>query len=110
MKIRDARIIQKLPMRSGSGKSGMWYQQTYVVEYTSRGGYNVTLAVEAQGEKNVTDFNRFNVGDVVDIRLNLSSRCWDGRWYTTAACWMMTIAQQQEQQRMRADNDFPDDF
>lgn len=110
MKIRDARIIQKLPMRSGSGKSGMWYQQTYVVEYTSRGGYNVTLAVEAQGEKNVQDFNRFNVGDVVDIRLNLSSRCWDGRWYTTASCWMMTIAQQHEQQRMRADNDFPDDF
>ena len=55
------------------------------------------------GEDKVRDLEKYQVGDKVKISFNLSSREYNGRWYTDVRAWRIEPAGAQPQQPQAAD-------
>lgn len=80
----EGKIIVKLPLQSGTSKTGnAWSKQEYVLE-----------TIEAYPRKVKFDFfgdkaNQFplEVGDTVRVSFDIESREFNGRWYTDIRGW-----------------------
>ncbi len=80
----EGKIIVKLPLQSGTSKTGnQWSKQEYVLE-----------TMEAYPKKVKFDFfgDRANqypleVGDTVRVSFDIESREFNGRWYTDIRGW-----------------------
>ena len=55
------------------------------------------------GEDKVRDLEKYQVGDKVKISFNLSSREYNGRWYTDVRAWRIEPAGAQPQQTQAAE-------
>lgn len=77
------KVIEVLPMQSGETRSGgTWYRQTVVLEYES-GRYTQQIALEC-GTSKAPDFGKLQKGQIVKVRYDVTSREYNGRWYTSA--------------------------
>ncbi len=87
------RLIQKLTMQSGVGKSGSnWQKQEFVIE-TTDSQYPQKICASLWGDK--TDMlNSFNIGDTVVVSFDISSREYNGKWYTDVRAWKIALAGQ----------------
>ena len=78
------KIEQVLDYKSGVGANSgkAWSKQGYLLAY-KRGEheYDAKLAFYVWGDDRIKDFG-LNVGDVVTLTLDISSREYGGRWYT----------------------------
>lgn len=82
------KIIAVLPLQSGVSKSGeTWKSQSFVV-FNEESQRNVCF--EIFGEKRINE-NPFNVNDVVTVLFNIESREFNGRWFTSARAWKVTV-------------------
>ena len=93
----ECQIVRKLNVQNGTSARGPWCKQEFIVEYRD-GNFPNTVCMNVWGEDKVNDLARFNVGDNVKISLNLSSREFNGRWYTDIRAWRIeavTAAAQQ---------------
>lgn len=71
-------------IREGTGKSGYhWQRQNIVIEYQVGESYTEHLVVtaDADGIKEI-DTLGLKVGDKVSITAKVTSREWNGRWFT----------------------------
>ena len=77
------RVIQLLPLQSGTGKRGEWRKQEFIVETQSQYPKKVCLSI--WGDK----IDQFGVveGDEVSVSVELESREYNNRWYTEARAW-----------------------
>lgn len=95
-----AKIIAILPTQSGQGSKGAWVKNSFVVEWTEN-NYPQKLCLEVMGEDKFEKMkNSVRVGNEVVVRFNVSSREYQGRWFTTAMCFYCNsvyAGQQQEQ-------------
>lgn len=79
------RIIQKLPMQSGTSKAGNpWRKQEYVLE-TTDSNFPKQICFNFFGDR--IDQNPLEIGDMVNVSIDLQSREWNGRWYTDVSAW-----------------------
>lgn len=76
------RVIAVPPAKTGIGQRGPWRRQTVVIEYES-GRYTQTLALDCSNSK-AEDFGRLRVGEIVTIHYDVTSREFNGNYYTTA--------------------------
>ena len=76
------KVIAVPPAQTGTGQRGPWRRQTVVIEYEN-GRYPQTLALECSTLK-AEDFGKLRVGQEVTIKYDVTSREYNGRYYTTA--------------------------
>ena len=87
MKVEQLTITKVLDIQSGTSKAGKeWQKLTFVGETTEE--YNNVYAFEIFGSEKVENFNKFNkVGDLVSVEFNVSCNEWQGKYFTSLACW-----------------------
>lgn len=82
--IITGRIIQKLPMQSGTSKAGNpWRKQEYVLE--TNDNFPKQICFNFFGDR--IDQNNLEVGENVKVSIDIQSREWNGRWYTDVSGW-----------------------
>lgn len=84
-----ARVVAVPPAVTGQGQRGQWTRQTVVCEYES-GRYTQQIAFECNGNK-AEEFGKLRVGQTVTIKYDVTSREYNGRWYTTANAFEWTV-------------------
>lgn len=84
------RLIQKLPLQSGIGRTGnSWQKQEFVIETDEQ--YPKKVCANLWGDK--TDaLSAINIGDVVKVSFHLESREFNGKWYTDVKAWKIEAA------------------
>ena len=84
---RTAKIIQILPEQRFNGKNGEIVKNAFVIEWTDN-GYTQKLCLEVMGADKWEKMNKaVAVGNEVLVKYEATSREYNGKYYTTAACW-----------------------
>jgi hypothetical protein len=83
-----AKLIQLLPLQTGSGKNGQWKKQDIIVE--TEGQYPKKVCVSIWGDK--INESVLQVGSQLNISFDVESREYNGRWYTDVKAWKVEAA------------------
>jgi hypothetical protein len=78
-----AKIIQLLPLQTGTSKNGEWKKQEIIVETDSQFPKKICLSV--WGDKIKDDI--LQVGAKLQFSLEIESREYNGKWYTDIKAW-----------------------
>ena len=89
----EGRIARKLNVQTGTSARGAWSKQEFILEY-QEGNFPSQICMNVWGEDKVRDLDKYQVGDKVKISFNLSSREFNGRWYTDVRAWRIEPAGQ----------------
>ncbi len=88
--IVEGRILTILPLVTGEGRNGTWEKQEVILELPSR--FPTRLLVEMWGDRR-SILEPFKEGDAVNVWVELSSREYNGRWYTSVRAWRIQAAE-----------------
>ena len=92
-----AKIIQVLPEQRFNGRNGEIVKNAFVIEWQSN-GYAQKLCLEVMGEDKWEKMKKaVAVGNEVLVRYDVSSREWQGKWFTTANCFYCSNVGGQQQ-------------
>jgi len=83
----SAKLIQLLPLQSGTGKNGQWRKQDVIVE--TDGQYPKKVCISIWGDKINED--QLKVGNRLKIDFDVESREYNGRWYTDVKAWKIEV-------------------
>ena len=89
----EGRIARKLNVQTGTSSRGAWSKQEFVIEY-QEGNFPTQLCMNVWGDDKVRELDKYQVGDKVKVSFNLSSREYNGRWYTDVRAWRIEPAGQ----------------
>ncbi len=78
-----ARLVQLLPLQSGTGKNGQWKKQDIIVE--TEATYPKKVCISVWGDK--IDTASLQPGSSLKIDFDVESREFNGRWYTDVKAW-----------------------
>ena len=98
----EGRIAHKLNVQTGTSSRGAWSKQEFVIEY-QEGNFPTQLCMNVWGDDKVRDLEKYQVGDKVKISFNLSSREFNGRWYTDVRAWRIEPAGQAQAVQVQAE-------
>ena len=87
------RLLQKLAVQSGTSARGQWAKQEFVIEYQD-GNFPTKACFSVWGQDKVQDLERFQINDEIKVEFNVSSREYNGKWYTDLRAWRISTAQQ----------------
>lgn len=82
-----AKLIQLLPLQTGTGKNGAWKKQDMVVE--TEGQYPKKVCISVWGDK--INPNHLTVGNKLKIDFDIESREYNSRWYTDVKAWKVEL-------------------
>lgn len=83
----SGKIILIMPKTSGTSKAGKdWTKQEFVIETQEQYPRKVMMSV--MGDK-VTVLANYSVGSDIKASLNISSREYNGKWYTEVNAWKL---------------------
>ena len=88
----EGRIAQKMTVQSGTSARGAWSKQEFIFEY-QEGNYPTKVVMHVWGDDKVRELDKYQVNDKVKVSFNLSSREYNGRWYTDVRVWRIEPAQ-----------------
>ena len=101
------KIVNVLPTLSGQGKNGEWVKNSFVIEWQDN-GYKQLLCLEVVGADKFEKMkNAVKVGYEVLCRFSVSSREWNGKYFTTAQCFYCANVGGQQQQQQAVPNAQP---
>ncbi len=83
-----AKLVQLLPLQSGTGKNGQWKKQDIIVE--TEATYPKKVCVSIWGDK--IDASSLQPGNLLKIDFDVESREFNGRWYTDVKAWKIEVA------------------
>ncbi|MBR6547551.1 MAG: DUF3127 domain-containing protein [Bacteroidales bacterium] len=87
----EGRIARKLNVQTGTSARGTWSKQEFILEY-QEGNFPTQVCLNVWGDDKVRELDKYQVGDKVKISFNLSSREYNGRWYTDVRAWRIEPA------------------
>ena len=82
-----AKLIQLLPLQTGSSKNGEWRKQDIILE--TDGQYPKKICVSVWGDK--INANQLVVGNKLKIDFDIESREYNSRWYTDVKAWKVEV-------------------
>jgi hypothetical protein len=83
------KLVQVMPVESGESKSGSsWKKVTAVIETESQ--YPKQVAIEAWGD-NVGKVTSFKIGSTLVVGLDLESRPYNGKFYSSIKGWKWNV-------------------
>ena len=83
-----AKLIQLLPLQTGTGKNGQWKKQDIIVE--TDGTYPKKVCISIWGDK--INESVLKVGAQLTISFDVESREYNGKWYTDVKAWKIEAA------------------
>lgn len=83
-----AKLVQVLPLQTGTGKNGQWKKQDIIVE--TEGQYPKKVCVSIWGDK--INEQVLKPGNMLNISFDVESREYNGRWYTDVKAWRVEPA------------------
>lgn len=84
------KLLQKLPVLSGMGRTGnSWQKQEFVVETIEQ--YPKKVCANLWGDK-LDMLDKVNIGDTVKVSFSLESREFNGKWYTDVKAWKIELS------------------
>ena len=87
----EGRIARKLNVQTGTSARGAWAKQEFILEY-QEGNFPSQVCMNVWGDDKVKELDKYQVGDKVKVSFNLSSREYNGRWYTDVRAWRIEPA------------------
>ena len=87
----EGRIARKLNVQTGTSARGSWAKQEFIFEY-QEGNFPSQVCMNVWGDDKVKELEKYQVGDKVKVSFNLSSREYNGRWYTDVRAWRIEPA------------------
>jgi hypothetical protein len=81
-----AKLIQILPVQSGSSANGGWKKMNFIVETT--GQYPKKACFMLWGDK--VDSFKYDIGQMLTVEYDIESREYNDRWYTDLKVWKVT--------------------
>jgi len=84
----SAKLIQILPLQSGTGKNGEWKKQDIIVETQEQ--YPKKICVSVWGDK--IPSQPMMLGENLLIDNDIESREYNGRWYTDVKAWKIQVS------------------
>ena len=97
----EGRIARKLNVQTGTSARGAWSKQEFVIEY-QEGNFPSQVCMNVWGEDKVRELGKYQVGDKVKVSFNVSSREFNGKWYTDVRAWRIEPAAPQGGQQPAA--------
>ena len=91
----EGRIAQKMNVQSGTTARGAWSKQEFIFEY-QEGNYPTKVVMHVWGDDKVKELDKYQVGDQVKVSVKISSREYNGRWYTDVRAWRIEPAGAQQ--------------
>lgn len=85
-------VTQILPEQGGEGKNGPWRKQEFILD--TGGNYPKQICMMVWGD-NIDQFG-IQEGETLTAHIDVSSREYNGRWYTDVKAWRVERPQQQE--------------
>lgn len=81
------KIVNVLPTQSGQGSKGEWVKNAFVIEWQDN-GYTQKLCLEVMGADKFEKMkNAVKVGNDVLCKFSVSSREYNGKYYTSCSCF-----------------------
>jgi hypothetical protein len=77
-------IVKKLEKINGKSQNGEWQKQEFIISVGDKYPKNVCLS--AWGER-CDELENIQIGDTVTAELEISSREYNGKWYTEVKAW-----------------------
>ena len=97
----SGKIKSKLEIETGTSKAGKsWSKQSFVIDTGKE--YNPDVCFSLFGDK-VDLLNNFKEGQEVEVKFNVSSREFNGKYYHNLDCWFISGAQNNDSN----DDDMP---
>ena len=84
----NGKLITKLPIQSGTTPKGDWKKQDAIFETKEQ--FAKKVCVTFFGEK-VDELAKLKEGDEPTVYVNIESREYNGKWYTTIHGWKMEV-------------------
>jgi len=78
-----AKLVEVLPLQTGTGKNGEWKKQDIIVE--TDGQYPKKISISIWGDK--ISSSQLQIGNMLKIDFDIESREYNGRWYTDIKAW-----------------------
>ena len=82
-----AKLVQLLPLQTGTGKNGEWRKQDIIVETGDK--FPKKVCVSLWGDK--IDDSKLKVGNMLRIDFDVESREYNSRWYTDVKAWRVEV-------------------
>ena len=102
------KLVQKLNIESGVSKSDKeWEKQTIIIDTGDQ--YNPNIAISFFGDDKVKMLEKFNIGQEVEVGVNISSREYNGKWFTQCDGWKINVAGQTQAPKELNSSDNSDD-
>lgn len=92
----EGKIIAILPETKGVSAKGEWISQDFVLKTEENYPKNICFSVFGASKIKEADIR---IGDVVSIGVNLESREFNGRWYTSIKAWIVKKKSEARQQQ-----------
>lgn len=99
-----AKLIQLLPLQTGTGKNGEWKKQDIIVE--TSGQYPKKICISVWGDK--IDSRKLKPGNLLKIDFDVESREYNSRWYTDVKAWKIDVEGGSQEASSSADYIPPD--
>ena len=81
------KLIQLLPVQTGTGKNGEWKKQDILIETESQ--YPKKVCISIRGDK--INLASLELGKTLTIEFDAESREFSGRWYTELKAWKIEV-------------------
>lgn len=83
----NGKLIKILDTQTGTSKAGKeWSKKSFVIETDSK--YNNEICFDLFGEEKIALLSQ-EIGSEIKVKYNLSSREYNGRYYTQAQAWFI---------------------
>ena len=80
----EEKLIQKLPVESGTSARGEWKKQNFVIETIEQFPRKICIAAWTNS---IPVLDTFQIGENVCVSVNIESREFNGKWYTDVRAW-----------------------
>ncbi|MBC7950023.1 MAG: DUF3127 domain-containing protein [Chitinophagaceae bacterium] len=98
------KLIQLLPLQTGTGKNGQWKKQDIIIE--TDGQYPKKVCISIWGDK--IDASQLQPGKMLNISFDVESREYNGRWYTDVKAWKIDASGASGSSDEKTDDEFHD--
>ena len=80
------KITEVLEVETGTSKAGkQWQKMNFVVDTYAQ--FNPNVCFSLFGEDKIKMFSKFEIGQEVDVSVNVSSRDFNGKYYHNIDAW-----------------------
>ena len=105
------KVVSILPLQTGQGRNGTWSKRDFILE--TPGQFPKKVCITVMGEKVLQKADGMKEGMEVTAHINLESREYNGRYYTSVNAWSISWTEETARESVnnnvveKSDNDLP---